>query len=106
MLQECTKIIIEPMQGLKQNLSKIISSTPDAAVEEVEKVCPTFTDQHKRLFFVISFYHAIMNERQRFGPLGWNKVYEFSQIDCQISQYTAISILKDLDRLEQLNYAK
>ena len=61
MLQECNKIIVEPMIGLKQNLTKIISSTPDATLDEVEKGCPAFAEQHKKLFFVICFYHAIMN---------------------------------------------
>lgn len=96
MLQECNKIICEPMQGLKQNLSKIISSTPD----EIEQACPAFSEQYKRLFFVISFYHAIMNERKRFQALGWNRIYEFSQVDYQLSQYAVISILSDLERLD------
>jgi dynein heavy chain len=63
MLQECNKIVIEPMKGLRQNLSKIISSAPDSTFEQVEEGCPAFTDLHKKLFFVISFFHAIMNER-------------------------------------------
>jgi hypothetical protein len=62
-LQECNKIVIEPMKGLKQNLTKIISSTPDNAIDDIEKKYPAFSDIHKKLFFVLSFYHAIMNER-------------------------------------------
>ena len=63
---------MEPMKGLKQNLTKIISSTPDKAIDDVHHHYPSFSDIHKKLFFVISFYHAIMNERKKFGALGWN----------------------------------
>jgi len=51
------------MKGLKQNLTKIISSTPDNAMDDMEKNYPAFADIHKKLFFVLSFYHAVMNER-------------------------------------------
>ena len=32
------------MEGLKQNLSKNLSSTPDGIIEEVENKCPAFID--------------------------------------------------------------
>ena len=90
------------MEGLRQNISKNLSSTPDGIIKEVETKCPAFTDQFKRLFFVISFYHAVMTERKRFKALGWNKIYEFSQVDYQISHYTAISIFKELDKQNEM----
>jgi dynein heavy chain 1 len=36
-----------------------------------------------RLFFLLSWFHAVVTERLRYVPLGWSHKYEFSQADAQ-----------------------
>ncbi|CAL1541921.1 unnamed protein product [Lymnaea stagnalis] len=75
-LQNSVKVTNEPPKGLRANLRRAFA-----------EVTASFFEEHvlgldwRRIIFGICFFHAIILERKKFGPLGWNIKYEFSDSD-------------------------
>jgi dynein heavy chain len=80
LLQMCTKVTNEPPAGLKAGLLR--SYTPGVMVDQ-DKIERVETAQWRQLLFALCFLHSIVQERRKFGPLGWCISYEYNNGDLQ-----------------------
>lgn len=81
LLQMAIKVTTEPPKGLQAGLSRTFSTivTPDY----LEKVEPL--DHWRALLFTLCFMHSVVQERRKFGPLGFCIPYEFNTADLEAS---------------------
>ena len=78
-LQKSLKVVTEPPDGLGQNIKSSYTKLTDADLDEVP------TQEFKSLVYVLSFTHAVLQERKKFGKIGWNVNYDFNESDFKIS---------------------
>ena len=54
---------------------------PDEDLEGCQK-----KDLFKTFFFSLCFFHAIVQDRRKYGPIGWNVRYDFTNEDWMVSR--------------------
>jgi dynein heavy chain len=77
-LQRSFKVVMEPPNGLKLNIRSTFAKLSAKSMEECEQ--PAF----KPLIFVLGFLHAVVQERRKYGKLGWNVPYDFNESDFRV----------------------
>jgi len=78
-LQRSLKVVTEPPNGLKLNLRSTYHKITNAALSE----CPHPT--YPALVYVLAFFHAVVQERRKYGKIGWNIPYDFNESDFRVS---------------------
>jgi len=75
-LQRSIKLTSEPPTGIAANMNRALANFSDEPWEKSNK--PT---EYRAIMFAMCFFHAVVVERKKFGPQGWNRVYPFNAGD-------------------------
>lgn len=70
--------VYEPPPGIRANLLRTFSTVPASRMMKVPS-------ERARLYFLLAWFHAIVQERLRYVPLGWAKYYEFNESDLRVA---------------------
>ena len=78
-LQNSVKMTLEPPQGLRSNLLRTYDIFDDKVLNDCEK-----PREFKKILLGFAFFHAIVQDRRKFGPIGWNIPYAFTYEDFEV----------------------
>jgi len=96
-LQSGIKLTNEPPRGLKANLKRTYA---DISEEDFESC--TKSKEYKKMLFALSYFHAAIIERRKYGAIGWNIQYQWMTSDFETSRR---QLKMYLDEQDQVPYA-
>ncbi|XP_050294546.1 dynein beta chain, ciliary-like [Anthonomus grandis grandis] len=100
-LESSIKITNEPPTGMYANLHKALDNFNQETMEMSSKEA-----EFKLILFALCYFHAVVAERRKFGPQGWNRNYPFNVGDLTISVSVLYNYLENNNKVpfEDLRY--
>jgi len=76
LLQICIKVTLEPPAGLKAGIARTyVTMVSQELLDKIDH------EKWRTLVFTQSFLHSVVQERRKFGPIGWCVPYEYNNSD-------------------------
>ena len=101
-LQQGIKLRSEPPQGIKNLMVRVYNILKfDQNFQDTNETYPIIWQQ---TCFRLCFFHAVIQERKKFGPMGWNVSYEFSETDLGISLKQLANLINNQNFTERLSH--
>ncbi|KAJ3299892.1 Dynein heavy chain 10, axonemal [Borealophlyctis nickersoniae] len=83
-LQRSLKVVTEPPNGLKLNIRASYFKLSEETLQDCAH------EAFRPLVYVLAFCHAVVQERGKYGKIGWNVRYDFNESDFRV----ALTILR------------
>uniref|UniRef100_A0A0A9W8L3 Dynein beta chain, ciliary n=1 Tax=Lygus hesperus TaxID=30085 RepID=A0A0A9W8L3_LYGHE len=100
-LESSIKITNERPAGMQANIHKALDNFSQDTLEMCSKEA-----EFKAILFSLCYFHAVVAERRKFGPQGWNRKYPFNVGDLTISVNVLFNYLENNNTVpwEDLRY--
>ena len=90
-MQISHKFTNEPPQGLRASLKRTYANIQQDTIDYSNH--PAWPN----LLYAVAFLHNVVQERKKFGAIGWNVKYDFNRADLMASYQFMMNHLDDLD---------
>lgn len=88
LLQSSLKITYETPPGVRNNLMRTFQYVAPSQDQKLELA-------KTQLLFILSWFHALIQERRTYIPQGWTKYYEFSYGDLKAGEAVILDLKND-----------